>query len=285
MFYWAEGRGDLFDCGDIITPMTNPPAHRARKRFGQNFLHDPGIISRIVQSISPHPDEHLVEIGPGQGAITKELLRAAGGMDAVELDRDLIAPLAQMCGPIGELRIHCADILKFDLCGLAPAGERLRVVGNLPYNISTPILFHLLERSHCIRDMHFMLQKEVVLRMVAEPGNKQYGRLSVMLQAQCDVTHLFDIGPGAFRPAPKVDSAFVRLVPFAVPRFEIRDQRLFAQVVAQAFSQRRKTLRNSLRELMDAETMQGLGIDPGLRAEQLDVEAFVRLGNGVVDLS
>ncbi len=263
--------------------MNNPPAHRARKRFGQNFLHDQGIIQKIVTSIAPKPDEHLVEIGPGQGAITKELLRAAGSMDAVELDRDLIAPLAQMCGAIGELRIHNADILKFDLCGLAPVGEQLRVVGNLPYNISTPILFHLLERSQCIRDMHFMLQKEVVLRMGAEPGNKQYGRLSVMLQAQCEVTHLFDIGPGAFRPAPKVDSAFVRLVPFAVPRFDIKDQKLFAQVVAQAFSQRRKTLRNSLRELVDAETMEGLGIDPGARAEQLDVEAFVRLGNGVVD--
>ncbi len=262
--------------------MTNPPAHRARKRFGQNFLHDPGIIQRIVTSIAPKPDEHLVEIGPGQGAITKELLRAAGDMDAVELDRDLIAPLAQMCADIGEIRIHSADILKFDLCSLAPVGEQLRVVGNLPYNISTPILFHLLERSHCIKDMHFMLQKEVVLRMEAEPGNKQYGRLSVMLQAQCEVTHLFDIGPGAFKPAPKVDSAFVRLVPFAVPHFDIQDQKIFAQVVAQAFSQRRKTLRNSLRELLDGETMQGLGIDPGLRAEQIDVEGFVRLANGII---
>lgn len=258
--------------------MTNP-THRARKRFGQNFLHDPGVIQRIVDSIAPKRDGHLVEIGPGQGAITKELLRAAGNMDAVELDRDLIAPLAEMCADIGHLRIHSADILKFDLCGLVPAGEQLRVVGNLPYNISTPILFHLLERSHCIHDMHFMLQKEVVLRMGAEPGNKQYGRLTVMLQAQCEVTHLFDIGPGAFKPAPKVDSAFVRLVPHSTPQFQIEDQTIFSQVVAQAFSQRRKTLRNSLRKLMDAEIIEGLGIDPGLRAEQIGVDGFVRLGN------
>ncbi len=264
--------------------MTNPPAHRARKRFGQNFLHDPGIIQRIVDSIKPKPDEYLVEIGPGQGAITKELLRAAGSMDAVELDRDLIAPLAEMCADIGELRIHSADVLKFDLCSLVPAGEQLRVVGNLPYNISTPILFHLLERSHCIRDMHFMLQKEVVLRMGAEPGNKQYGRLTVMLQAQCQVSHLFDIGPGAFKPAPKVDSAFVRLVPHSTPLHQIEDQKIFSQVVAQAFSQRRKTLRNSLRELIDAETMEGLGIDPGLRAERLEVEEFVRLANAITIL-
>jgi 16S rRNA (adenine1518-N6/adenine1519-N6)-dimethyltransferase len=263
--------------------MSNPPEHKARKRFGQNFLHDPGIIQRIVNSISPNPDEHLVEIGPGRGAITRELLQSAGKMDAVELDRDLIAPLAEMCGNIGELRIHSADILKFDLCGLIPDGEQLRVVGNLPYNISTPILFHLLERSHCIQDMHFMLQKEVVLRMGAEPGNKQYGRLSVMLQAQCKVTHLFDIGPGAFKPAPKVDSAFVRMVPHATPQFHIEDQQLFSKVVAQAFSQRRKTLRNSLRDLVDAETMEALGIDPGLRAEQLEVGEFVKLGNAIAN--
>ncbi len=264
--------------------MSTQPAHRARKRFGQNFLHDSGVIQRIVESIAPKRDGHLVEIGPGQGAITSELLRAAGSMDAVELDRDLIAPLAEKCSEIGELRIHSADILKFDLCALAPAGEQLRVVGNLPYNISTPILFHLLGRSHCIQDMHFMLQKEVVVRMGADPGNKQYGRLSVMLQAQCEVTHLFDIGPGAFKPAPKVDSAFVRLLPHATPQFQIDDQAVFSQVVAQAFSQRRKTLRNSLRKLMDAETIEGLGIDPGLRAEQIDVDGFVRLGNAVAGM-
>jgi 16S rRNA (adenine1518-N6/adenine1519-N6)-dimethyltransferase len=253
--------------------------HRARKRFGQNFLHDPGIIQRIVDSIAPRPDEHLVEIGPGQGAITKELLRSAGSMDAVELDRDLVGPLAVMCADIGDLRIHNADILKFDLCGLVPDGEQLRVVGNLPYNISTPILFHLLERSHCIRDMHFMLQREVVLRMGASPGNKQYGRLTVMLQAQCQVSHLFDIGPGAFKPAPKVDSAFVRLEPLKNLQLQIEDRKYFARMVAQAFSQRRKTLRNSLRQMVSTETMEELGIDPGQRAEQLEVETFARLAN------
>jgi len=253
--------------------------HRARKRFGQNFLHDQGIIQRIVDSIAPRPEEHLVEIGPGQGAITRELLSAAGSMDAVELDRDLVGPLAEMCTPLGDLRIHNADILKFDLCGLVPDGEQLRVVGNLPYNISTPILFHLLDRSHCIQDMHFMLQKEVVRRMSASPGNKQYGRLSVMLQARCQVNHLFDIGPGAFKPAPKVDSAFVRLEPLVTPRVQIEDQNYFAKMVAQAFSQRRKTLRNSLRKMVDSETIQKVGIDPGLRAEQLDVETFSHLAN------
>ena len=259
--------------------------HTARKRFGQNFLHDPYIIGRIVDSIAPKPEEHLVEIGPGQGAITKELLRAAGSMDAVELDRDLVQPLAESCADIGELRIHSADILKFDLCALAANGTKLRVVGNLPYNISTPILFHLLEQSHCIQDMHFMLQKEVVTRMGASPGNKQYGRLSVMLQAQCQVTPLFTIGPGSFKPAPKVDSAFVRLVPYSSPPVQIEDKALFRQVVAQAFSQRRKTLRNSLRELLDAAAMERLGIDPGLRAEQLDVAAFARLANAVAGAS
>lgn len=253
--------------------------HKARKRFGQNFLHDPYVVGRIVDSIAPQPNEHLVEIGPGQGAITKELLRAAGSMDAVELDRDLVTPLAEICADIGDLRVHSADILKFDLCSLAPAGSKLRVVGNLPYNISTPILFHLLDQSHCIQDMHFMLQKEVVTRMGASPGNKQYGRLSVMLQAQCKVTPLFEIGPGSFKPAPKVDSAFVRLEPHITPRVQIDDRRYFQQVVAQAFSQRRKTLRNSLRDLIGIETMEQLGIDPSLRAERLDVEEFAKLAN------
>lgn len=255
--------------------------HKARKRFGQNFLHDPYIIGHIVDSIAPQPKDHLVEIGPGQGAITKELLRAAGSMDAVELDRDLVMPLAEMCADIGELRIHSADILKFDLCGLAAANTKLRVVGNLPYNISTPILFHLLDQSHCIQDMHFMLQKEVVTRMGAAPGNKQYGRLSVMLQAQCQVTPLFDIGPGSFKPAPKVDSAFVRLNPYRSPPVQIGDKALFYKVVAKAFSQRRKTLRNSLRELVDASVMEQLEIDPGQRAEQLDVDAFARMANAI----
>jgi 16S rRNA (adenine1518-N6/adenine1519-N6)-dimethyltransferase len=253
--------------------------HRPRKRFGQNFLQDSRIIHKIVESIDPAPDDRLVEIGPGQGAITRDLLRAVDSLDVVELDRDLVGPLAESCGPLGELRIHNADILKFDLCGLTEPGQPLRVVGNLPYNISTPILFHLLERADCIRDMHFMLQKEVVQRMAASPGGKTYGRLSVMLQALCRVTPLFEIPPGAFFPPPKVDSAFVRLVPFDEPPVQIDDPQLFQQVVTQAFAQRRKTLRNSLGKLLSAEAIEGAGIDPGLRAERLSVEEFARLAN------
>ncbi len=256
--------------------------HKARKRFGQNFLHDPGVIRRIVSAVAPSPGQRLVEIGPGQGAITKELLKVAGRLDAVELDRDLIVPLARMCGDLGELQIHCADALKFDFHQLVEEGQSLRVIGNLPYNISTPILFHLLDQLDCIQDMHFMLQKEVVDRMAAEAGSKAYGRLSVMLQLKCDVMPLFDIGPGAFKPAPKVSSAFVRLQPHPKPVVQIDDYAVFSQVVTQAFAQRRKTLRNSLRELIDADAMQALGIDPVIRAERLTLDEFAALANAVV---
>ena len=253
--------------------------HRPRKRFGQNFLHDAGVIRRIVSGIAPKPGDRLVEIGPGQGAITRELLRALGEMDAVELDRDLIGPLAQLCAPLGKLRIHNLDALGFDFCSLAQADRPLRVVGNLPYNISTPILFHLLDQAHCIKDLHFMLQREVVERMAAEHGSKTYGRLSVMLQARCEVIPLFDIGPGAFTPAPKVDSAFVRLLPHTTPLYQIDDYALFRQLVTAAFSQRRKTLRNALRSLMTEEEITAAGQSPGVRAEQLSVAAFATLAN------
>ncbi len=253
-------------------------SHQPRKRFGQHFLHDPGVIRRIVAAIAPRPGDHLVEIGPGEGAITFELLRAAGRMDAVELDRDLVGPLRERSRGIGELVVHGADALRFDFCSLAAGGERLRLVGNLPYNVSTPLLFHLLDQSRCIRDMHFMLQKEVVERMAAEPGGRDYGRLSVMLQARCEVVPLFTIGPGAFRPPPKVDSAVVRLVPLAqLP--DIADQAVFARLVAAAFAQRRKTLRNGLKGLLTAEAIAALGVDPGARAEQLPLDDFVRLAN------
>lgn len=254
--------------------------HTPRKRFGQNFLHDPGVIGRIVAAVAPVPGDRLVEIGPGQGAITRGLLQALGSMDAVELDRDLIEPLQAGCAGLGELRVHSFDALKFDFCSLAD-GERLRIVGNLPYNISTPLLFRLIEQKRCIRDMHFMLQKEVVERMAAAPGSKTYGRLSVMLQAQCRVDALFTIGPGAFRPPPKVDSAFVRVAPHAVPEHAIDDMDMFGQLVNQAFSQRRKTLRNSLKGLLDAAAMAACGIDPLVRPEQLPVADFVRLANAV----
>lgn len=259
--------------------------HRARKRFGQNFLHDPAVIQHIVTAIAPVPGQHLVEIGPGRGAITRQLLQAAGRLDAVELDRDLIAPLTRECAGLGALNLIAADALRYDFCGLAAPGERLRLVGNLPYNISTPLLFHLLEQKACIQDMHFMLQKEVVERMAAEPGGKDYGRLSVMLQVHCEVISLFDIGPGAFRPAPKVVSSLVRLQPWNEPPYAIFDRQVFAQLVNQAFSQRRKTLRNSLGDRLPAARMLDLGIDPGQRPEQLRVADFVTLANAAATLS
>ncbi|MEJ2462238.1 MAG: 16S rRNA (adenine(1518)-N(6)/adenine(1519)-N(6))-dimethyltransferase RsmA [Candidatus Thiodiazotropha sp.] len=254
-------------------------SHRPRKRFGQNFLHDPGIINRIVQAIAPQPGDNLVEIGPGQGAITTELLPLVGRMHAIELDRDLVGPLAQRCGSLGDLTIHSTDALKFDFTTLAEPDRPLRVVGNLPYNISTPLLFHLLDQATHIKDMHFMLQKEVVERMAAAPGSKSYGRLTVMLQARARVTSLFHIGPGAFNPPPKVDSAFVRLQPWETPPYRIDDWEVFGRVVAQAFSQRRKTLRNSLRQLLDEATIIAAGLDPGGRPEQLSVADFATLSN------
>lgn len=254
-------------------------SHRARKRFGQNFLHDPNVIDKIVRTIHPHPHDHLVEIGPGQGAITSQLLIQVDRLDAVEIDRDLVRLLSNKYADHRGFKLHSADALKFDFCQLAATAKKLRIVGNLPYNISTPLMFHLLENAQCLQDMHFMLQKEVVERMAAEPGSKTYGRLSVMLQASCKVQMLFLIGPGAFQPAPKVDSALVRLIPYERPPFPIDDPGLFSKIVTQAFSQRRKTLRNTLKGLVSAETMEHCGIDPGGRAEQLSVEAFSRLGN------
>ncbi len=253
--------------------------HRPRKRFGQNFLQDPGIVGRIVSSIGPKPQQRLVEIGPGRGAITGQLLRACGRLDVVELDRDLIDPLQKKFGDQGELKLHNQDALRFDFCSLAAPGERLRIVGNLPYNISTPLLFHLMEQAHCIEDMHFMLQKEVVKRMAADPGGKAYGRLSVMLQLLCEVEPLFEVDPASFDPAPKVDSAWVRLKPHDSPPFDIHDQALLKKIVTQAFSLRRKTLRNSLRDLVSADQLSQAGIDPGLRAERLAIADFVQLAN------
>lgn len=254
--------------------------HTPRKRFGQNFLHDPTVIAKIVVAINPAPGDALVEIGPGQGAITRPLLEATGKLAVVELDRDLLEPLRERCRGAGELTVHNADALRFDFCSLA-GDAHLRVVGNLPYNISTPLLFHLLEQHDCIRDMHFMLQKEVVERMAAAPGSGRYGRLSVMLQYRCQVTPLFTIGAGAFNPPPKVESAFVRLVPHAEPPVSVRDETVFAQLVNQAFSQRRKTLRNALRGLLEADDIVATGTDPGARAETLPLEAFAALANRV----
>ncbi len=250
-----------------------------RKRFGQNFLQDQSVIDRIIAAVSPSPGESLVEIGPGRGAITRALLRAAGQLDAVELDRDLIEPLARTCASLGQLTIHQADALAFDLSQLVAPGEKLRLTGNLPYNISTPLLFRFLEQKACILDMHLMLQKEVVDRIVALPGSRTYGRLSVMIQTWCRAEALFEIPPQAFFPAPKVDSAFLRLTPLDPPPFPLQDPVHHQRLVTQAFAQRRKTLRNTLKGMATTEDFAALGIDPGQRAEELSVSTFASLAN------
>ncbi|RRQ22330.1 16S rRNA (adenine(1518)-N(6)/adenine(1519)-N(6))-dimethyltransferase RsmA [Thiohalobacter thiocyanaticus] len=251
-------------------------AHRPRKRFGQNFLHDPGSIERILAAIDPQPGQALVEIGPGRGALTWQLLERLGRLEVIELDRDLCARLdTERHAHPGELIIHSADALKTDFCGLEQPPP-LRVVGNLPYNISTPLLFHLLGQAGCIRDMHFLLQKEVVERMAAAPGGRDYGRLSVMLQMLCEVEPLFTVGPGAFHPPPKVDSACVRLIPLPTPRYVI-DPDTFADRTRLAFAHRRKTLRNNLKGELHTEQLEAAGIDPGRRAETLSLEEFARL--------
>ncbi|MFC4729643.1 16S rRNA (adenine(1518)-N(6)/adenine(1519)-N(6))-dimethyltransferase RsmA [Coralloluteibacterium thermophilus] len=252
--------------------------HRTKKALGQHFLHDPGIVSKIVQAVSPQPGDRLVEIGPGAGAITFPLLERHGSLTAIEFDRDLIEPLRAAAAGVGELEVVHADVLDVDLTALA-GGGRIRLVGNLPYNLSSPILFHVLAHRAVVQDMHFMLQKEVVDRMGAAPGSKVYGRLSVMLQAVCAVAPLIRVPPGAFRPPPKVDSAVVRLVPRADAEIGIEDGRLFANVVRAAFGQRRKTLRNALMPICDADAIAAAGIDPGARAETVPVGGFVALAN------
>lgn len=251
--------------------------HRPRKRFGQHFLHDQRIIGKILAAIAPQPGERLLEIGPGLGAISLPLLERCGALTAIELDRDVIPELQAAAAGKGELRVIQGDALKADISALAPVGEKLRLLGNLPYNISTPLLFHFLEHADRISDMHFMLQKEVVTRMAAGPGGKEYGRLTVMLAARCKVQPLFNIGSGAFRPPPKVESSFVRLTPHKVPPFPITDPTRFARVVAQAFSHRRKTLRNALAGLVEADAMLAAGIDPQARPETLSAKDFARL--------
>lgn len=258
---------------------TSGTPHQARKRFGQNFLHDAHVIERIVRAVAPQPGQTLVEIGPGLGAITAPLLEAAHNLHVIELDRDVIPHLQQHCAGRGELRIHQIDALKFDFAALAHGEHTLRVVGNLPYNISTPLMFHLLAYAPLIIDMHFMVQKEVALRMAAPPGADDYGRLSVMLQWRCAVDLLFSVGPGAFRPAPKVDSAFVRLRPHRVAPVQINDERRFTEMVNRAFSQRRKTLRNTLKDFLSEQEIRALGIDPGLRPEVLSLAQFALLAN------
>ena len=252
-------------------------SHHPRKRFGQNFLHDQSVIERILDAVDPRPGEHLVEIGPGQGALTKGLLQRCGEMDAIELDRDLLEPLTDQCAAYGRLHLHNADALKFDFRQLQTDARPLRLVGNLPYNISTPLLFHLLSYGNVICNMHFMLQKEVVDRMAAGPGSRTYGRLSVMLQVRCEVIPLFDIGPESFDPPPKVDSSVVRLQPRDHPLVSKDQLEDFGDLVSTAFAQRRKTLRNNLKKLLNTNKISDLGIDPSRRPETLSLDEFVRL--------
>lgn len=253
----------------------------ARKRYGQHFLHDPGTIRRIVDAIGPSKEQRLVEIGPGRGAITAPLLRACGSLDVIEIDEHVIPFLKSTCEGLGELRVHRADATTFDFHALRDGGPPLRIVGNLPYNVSTPLLFHFIEQLDSVADMHFMLQKEVVTRMAAKPGNKDYGRLTVMLAPRVRVVPLFDIGTGAFKPPPRVVSTFFALYPHREPPFAVHDQGAYARVVAAAFSQRRKTLRNSLAALLDTAAIEAAGIDPSARPETLPPEQFARLAEQV----
>jgi len=251
--------------------------HRARRRFSQNFLHDAHYIERIVAAIAPRPGDRIVEIGPGLGALTAPLIERATAITAVEIDRDLAARLRNRFGP-GQLALVEGDALALDWPALAAADPRpLRIVGNLPYHISTPLLFALLPIAGHVRDQHFMLQKEVVDRMAAEPGAGDYGRLSVMLQFRYRVMRLFVVPAGAFSPAPQVSSAIVRLLPRPAGELPAVDAGVFARVVGAAFGQRRKTLRNALAEVLDEASIRACGVDPGARAETLPVAAFVAL--------
>ncbi|MDE2304614.1 MAG: 16S rRNA (adenine(1518)-N(6)/adenine(1519)-N(6))-dimethyltransferase RsmA [Gammaproteobacteria bacterium] len=248
-----------------------------RKRFGQHFLHDGQVIRRIVEAIAPRPGQHLLEIGPGRGALTFALLERIDSLDAIEIDRDLAAGLAADPRAAGRLRLHVEDALAVDLQTLRSHGEPLRVIGNLPYNVSTPLLFHLLNQRAAIEDMHVMLQKEVVDRMVAPPGCSAYGRLTVMLAAYARVERLFDVGPGAFRPPPRVWSSVARLTPSVAPRFETGGERALRTLVTTAFSQRRKKIRNGLSGLLSSADIIACGIDPDCRPEVLEPAQFGRL--------
>ncbi len=251
--------------------------NRARKRFGQHFLHDPAVIARIVAAIGLQPGDAAVEIGPGRGALTAALLSAAGALDAVEIDRDLAELLRTRHGGTPGFVLHERDALELDWAALAQArGRRLRVVGNLPYNISTPLLFRLLAAADALIDMHFMLQKEVVDRIVAVPGSRDYGRLTVMLAPRLQATRVLEVGPGAFQPPPQVSSAMVRLRVLAAPP-DWAGAPLYGAVVAAAFGQRRKTLRNALGALLTASQISAAGIDPGARAEVLAPAQFAAL--------
>jgi 16S rRNA (adenine1518-N6/adenine1519-N6)-dimethyltransferase len=254
--------------------------HRPRKRFGQHFLTDPGVIDAIVSSIAPQDDDVIVEIGPGPGAITTPVAKRCGHLHAIELDRDLAARLRTKFAGSDSVTIHEADALSFDFSEL---GTGLRIIGNLPYNISTPLMFRLLHQRYVIKDMHFMLQKEVVDRMAAEPGSKAFGRLTIMLGCYLDIEALFDVDRQAFEPPPKVTSAVVRMRPLPADIIDIRDGQMLSKIVAAAFSQRRKTLRNALRDHASEEDLYTLDIDPGLRPENVAVPDWVALANHLAE--
>ena len=254
----------------------NPGEHKARKRFGQNFLHDQNIIGKIVQALNPKPEDRLFEIGPGLGALSKPVLQRSGKLTCIELDRDVIPILQHELAGLGELTIANRDVLTVDFSELAGATP-IRVFGNLPYNISTPLIFHLCQYLPVITDMLFMLQKEVVERMAAGPDDDAYGRLSVMLQYYCEVSYLFTVPPGAFRPAPKVQSAIVRLLPHRARALRPDQEPRFAELVSLAFNARRKTLRNVWRETVTEPQFTAAGIDPGLRPENLALADYLRL--------
>lgn len=261
--------------------MTNIAQHTPRKRFGQHFLTDQNVINQIVYAIGPKPSDNLVEIGPGLGALTTQILPLSKQLNVVELDRDVILPLKLACVDLGELTIHQGDVLQFDFSTLVQPKKMLRIIGNLPYNISTPLIFHLLDYNADIQDMHFMLQKEVVDRLTAKPGTKDYGRLSIMLQYYCQADNLFEVPPSAFTPPPKVDSAIVRLTPHDNPPHKANNKKVLDDIVRMAFSQRRKTLRNSLKNSISSEELRALNIDPQARPETLTIEEFVRISNNL----
>ena len=251
--------------------------HRARKRFAQHFLHDQNIIQQIITAINPLRDQTLIEIGPGKGALTVPLLEYIDTLHVIEVDRDLAHALAKKYEPQQNIVIHCLDALTYDFKELG--NQHLRIIGNLPYNISTPLIFHLLENNQLIDDMVFMLQEEVIDRMCASPGGKDFGRLSVMVQAHCHAEKLFTVGPDAFSPPPKVMSAIIKLTPHDKVLKQILDYSDFAHIVKQAFSHRRKTLRNCLKGILDEQQIINLGIPPEARAETLPIADFIRLAD------
>jgi len=255
--------------------------HKHKKQFGQNFLNNGRVIDQIVASIRPKPDNHMVEIGPGEAALTTPLIDVVKRLDIIEIDNDLIGPLKIRFASKPAFKLHHTDALSFDYSTLLEfePEQPLRIVGNLPYNISSPLMFHLLNYSDHILDMHFMLQKEVVDRITAKPGIKAYGRLSVMIQYACETEYLFTVGPENFTPPPKVESAIVRLLPYKQKPFIANNEKAFAELVKQAFSQKRKTLRNTLKGMLDSEQIESCGINPTVRAETLSVEKFVELAN------